>query len=100
MLPSRDSLEPALLPESGSANMTDVLLREGDGGALSTEADARMAERIGRLAADDSFDGSFADCLLSLPPPPTNAFKAVKLIVGKLGTHRDRPAIDDCCGGN
>lgn len=86
-----------MLRVSGSANMVEVMLREGEGGLPLGDAVAakEVVDKIGRLLVDaDSpplsvvFAGS--DVCLA-PSSLANGFNAIKFIDGMLGTHRAKP---------
>ena len=80
MLPSRESA--SLVPRvSGSANMTEAVLWEGEGGHVGSDPFAESAV---------CFEAS----------PLRNGLRVFRLMVGRLGIHRAKPVAAGCCGAS
>ena len=102
MLPSRESPPSLLLRVSGSANISELaaLLREGEVEFL----DCGLADSSGRLPIDlrGAVSSGCGDESL-LCSALANGFNEFRVIVGRLGTHREKPptaGAGDCCDGD
>lgn len=95
---------PAILPslesasevdrESGSGNTSSALLGAGDGGLAPALDPNEMVERKGRLVSVETFG------LLPVSSSPfANGLSWLSVIVGRLGTHRAKPAGCEVGGG-